>query len=418
MKHETLTSSSDAPPEETDWNKLVWNLAQELFPSPSPTKSETSPTEAEKAPSERFRVDPANYPIFSRQAELDERWGNDKYYTWNIDKTLSHFVTKTANLIATIDGTSTEYDDNPERTPPDHVIYLDKSARPVSWLVNTFWSDFSDRERPSHSYLNVDRLNWFRAAGTPVDYNGYLTDNSGLHRRATPSDFDIDRLPPDTFARIRSLFLPDGIDTEDPNAIMNTPSTLDGKNLLIVDEVSNSGSTVAIAKKLLEKAIPEAASINTASFWPTSFKFSPDGQDSQMLTSPVWYNKNNSHGRGIGDIDPKYYSELYEKYPNPKTLAKKYGSIATSRPIDLATEPHQMSRELMHEIQLMHQDFQDGHILLRPPSNYDDDRQEVVVEAQGLRLLPSSDPTPDSLSTVMHDIDARPPVDGIQPSKT
>ena len=48
---------------------------------------------------DRFRVDPANYPIFGEQIELDSRWGNNTFHRWNIDRTLSTFVTQTADLI-------------------------------------------------------------------------------------------------------------------------------------------------------------------------------------------------------------------------------------------------------------------------------------------------------------------------------
>lgn len=117
---------------------------------------------------DRFRVDVKDYPIFRQQMQLDERWGNNEGHRWNIDKTASEYVTDAANLITVMDGTAEMYADDPEREKPDHVIYLDKSARPVSWLVNTFWKDFSEEERPSHSYLNIDRLPWFRRAGFEV----------------------------------------------------------------------------------------------------------------------------------------------------------------------------------------------------------------------------------------------------------
>jgi len=364
-------------------------------------------SETEKTPADRFRIDPASYPIFSQQSELNEHWGDNRYHPWNIDKTLSKFVTSTAELIATIDGSSTEYDDHPELTPPDHIIYLDKSARPVSWLVNTFWSDFSDQERPPHSYLNIDRLTWLRYAGIKADANGYFTDHRGEYRRATPRDFEIENLQPDALARLRSLYLPDGITDENPTKILQTPSQLDGKNILIIDEVGNSGATIAIAKQVIAAAFP-TTNINTKYFWKSGAKVSPNGEERQMLLAPVWYSEEHPHGRGIGNIDQAHYDKRYADYPNPINHAKSYGAFAISAPTDLTTEPDQSSRELMREIKQMRQDFNTGHILLRPPKNYDDDRVDVIVEAQGLRLAPASDPSPDTLLNVMNAIDSRP----------
>lgn len=359
-------------------------------------------------PADRFRVNPEDYPIFAQQSELDSHWGNNTAHTWNIDRTLSTYVTNTASLIATMDGTSTEYSKNHEVAPPDHVIYLDKSARPVSWLVNTLWDAFSDAARPDHSYLCIDRLNWFRASGIPVDQNGYFQDPSDVYRRAAFSDFQIDNLQPDTFAKIRALYLPDGITTEDPDTIMHTPSSLDGKNILIVDEVGNSGATLEIAKALLQRAIPEANDVRGCYFWKPGVKANQAGTETQLLSAPVWYNDNIGTGRGIGDINPQFYAQRYAEYPNAKTRAQNYGSIFLGHPIDLATEKDGTSRELMREIQQLHTDLDHGHILVCPPDNYTDDRLDALIDTQGLRFAPASDPSPDTYINVRNAINSRP----------
>lgn len=356
---------------------------------------------------ERFHVDPAEYPILRQQYELDAHWGDNTQHTWNIDKTLGTFVADTANLIAEIDGTSTEYESNAELAKPDHVIYLDKSARPVSWLVNVFWDKFSENERPAHSYLNIDRQPWFRASGVQVDANGYVTAPDGSQHRASSHDFNINNVPEDTFARIRGLYLDGGIESENPEEIMNTPSKLDGKNILIVDEVRRSGATLEIAQELIKRAFPEAASVRGAYFWESGTKNSPDGEESQMLSVPVWYDSSTQDGRGAGDVDKTHYDRRHEEFQTPRTRAQKYGAMVLSVIHDLGKERGGLSRELMREVKQMRQDFDDGKILMRYPRKMNDEKIEEYIESVGLRLAPVSDKSPDTYVNALKEIDAR-----------
>lgn len=380
-------------------------LTSEVTQISEPLKS----LESAEHPADRFRVNPADYPIFSHQYELDSRWGNNTPHYQNIDKTLSRYVTQTANLISTLDGTSTEYTENPQLPIPDHVIYLDKSARPVSWLVNTFWPTFSDAKRPTSSYLNIDRQPWFRRSGVILDLNGYSIKPDGSYHRNTFSDFRPENIPPEDFARIRALYLPEGIKSEDPETIMHTPSSLDGKNILIVDEVKRSGATLDIAKWLIKQAFPGAANVRGAYFWDSGSKSSPDGTEQQMLSVPVWYDSSTSTGRGAGDIDLDFYATRHEKFQTDRTRAQKYGALVLSAIANLDTEVGQKSRQLMQEIHRMHDDYRNGHILLRFPKNYDGDRMADLIESQGLRLAPDTDHSPDTYANIAATIDARPP---------
>ena len=364
-------------------------------------------TSERSLPADRFRVDPTEYPIFQKQYELDPRWGNNTRHYWNIDKTLSHYVSNTANLISTLDGTSTEYKDSPELKKPDHIIYLDKSARPVSWLVNTFWSDFSDQKRPAHSYLNIDRQPWLRRSGATINPDGYLKSPDGTTRRQSFRDFNTENIPPSDFARIRSLYIPGGIASEDVDAILQTPSSLDGKNILIIDEIKDSGSTLNIAQWLIEQSFPTANSVRGAYFWPSRHKVGPESA-AQMLSIPVWYDRLSSLGRGVDDVNPKHYEARHEKWQNNKTRAQNFGSIVLSASKNLAEEPEQPSRELMREIKLMRQDLLAGKILFRPPKNYEFKRSADLIEAQGIRLAPENDPGPDTYLNIIKSIDSRP----------
>ena len=63
---------------------------------------------------------------------------------------------------------------------------------------------------------------------------------------ATYTDFihNIANLKERHLAEIRALYIEGGIETEDVKTVMQSPTILDGKNVLIVDEVSRTGSTL------------------------------------------------------------------------------------------------------------------------------------------------------------------------------
>lgn len=365
-------------------------------------------TSEELLPAEKYRVSPDDYPIFRKQVQEHPHLGNNTKVSWNIDKTMSRYVTATASLIAAEDGTAPYYEEG-DRPKPDHVIYLDKSARPVSWIVNEFWKDFSDEQRPEHSYLNIDRLPWLRRAGLELDMAGYLEDKDGQSRKPNFNDFvkNVDKIPQETFAKVRALYVEGGIETDDPMEVMKLPTKLDGKNLLIVDEVKDTGVTLDIAKYILKRAIPELASVNGEYFWSPGFKASKDGHERQHLSVPVWYSHKTSLGRGVGDVNEAFYKERYEKIPNPKTRAQAMGALALSEVTDLARESGGLSRELAREIQQMHKDYREGKILMSYPENWSYERMKENVEKQGLRLEPIGDDSPDIFTNALRTIEMR-----------
>lgn len=359
------------------------------------------------APVERFRVEATDYPIFRRQAQLDPRWGDNSAINWGIDKTLSEYVTSTASLVAELDGTAQSYEKDAEKEKPDHIVYLDKSARPVSWLVNLFWEDFSKEKRPEHSYLNVDRMPWFRAVGLEMDAGGYVEAPDGSRHRPGFEDFmrNAEKIPEEMFVRIRALYIPGGVETEDLEEIRKLPTVLDGKNVMVIDEVGDTGATLSIAKYLLKRAIPEIKSISGTYFWDSGFK--TNGLEKQQLSVPVWYSHQTSVGRGIGDVNEPFFRERYNQNPTPKTRAQALGALALSEFVDLSKEPGGASRELAREMRKMHEDYQEGKILLRTPKSWNLDRSAEAIEAQGLRLAPASDRSPETFLNVMKAIDAR-----------
>lgn len=342
--------------------------------------SEKINNSSEISPDERFRLDPKEFPLFSKQRDSD---GGEL----SIDQIAEKYLQSTAEMIAVIDGSENEYGGGENYPKPDHIIYLDKSARPVSWMVNVFWPDLAIDDpdhpgqkatRPPHSYLNIDRVNWFRRTGTEIDVAGNGFRRDGTHGRLGFEDFDASKITKEDLAGIRALFIDGGVETTDVDEIMKTPTTLDGKNILIVDEVKNSGSTLSIAKLLIERAIPEVASTHGEYFWSAGGT-KMVGNEIQMGSVPIWYDATTVYGRGIGDIDEAYHEKIYSEHPNKRTLARKMGAFAIGAPLGVDKK----ARQLMSEIKLMEQEFRDGHILFAPPRNYDFDRVDKVLNDQG-----------------------------------
>ena len=359
-------------------------------------------------PAKRFHVNPADFAIFSKQAEMGENWG-DRAEVLPLDETMGRFVKATADCIAVLAG-----EDNKQKMPAaDHIIYLDKSARPVSWLNNVFWDAFTDKPRPKHSYLAIDRMEWFARTDTPVDSSGYIKDADGESSHvARFEDFLAENVSAEDIARIRALYIPGGIEEEDVEKIMSTPTGLEGKNITIVDEVGRSGSTLNIAKYLVSLAIPEAASVNGYTYWEAGVQIGPNGEH-QMRSVPVWYDAASRLGRGIGDVNEAFFAERYKDYPSPKTRAQKFGAIVLGQFLDLSKEPGNKSRQLAQEIKTMRKEWDDGHIMMPMPDHYSIKKWRDRLESQGIEFMPQRPGMPapkNAYIKVREDISHRPSV--------
>ena len=315
---------------------------------------------------DRFRVNPDDYPIFSRQVGVrrDEITGELKSRQLSIDETMSLMTGRTAGTVAVLAGEK-------EQIPPaDKVIYLDKSARPVSWLVNEFWRDFTDKPQPQETFLAIDRKAWFPRVGIKLSGNEEIELPDGSRRVAKAEDFwkafdeNISEDKRKTLlAKIRCLYIQGGIEKEDPDTILNTPTELDGKNITIIDEVSRSGSTLGIAVGLIKRAFPEVKSVNEHVFWIDTTR--EVNGETQMGNTPVWYPRDisNWYGRGVKDIDQHFYDKIFEENPTPINRANKYGAFVLGVPLRPGDEPNQESERLRTEMKRIHSDYQSGRIL-------------------------------------------------------
>jgi len=293
----------------------------------SPKQPGISPADLRK----RFHDDEENYLRLNGDTQAVRL----KKQVWDTDYTIEKYVASTDHVIGLLDGSieDREIADpiNPERSQekPDVVIWLDKSARPVSWFVDAFWEQFAEDGaiKPQDEFLNIDRENWFVKQGhSRID----------AKRRLGPTDFAIDKVPMEELAGLRAIFTIGDLSEDNwQEEVWNLPTRLDNKNILIIDEVKNKGGTLAIATQLIRAAFP-GTTVSGDYFWEAGAfslgRTSAEKEDQQMETAPVWYDTDSSFGRGIGEVSLSYWKHLYESEPTQANLKNILGSFALSAP--------------------------------------------------------------------------------------
>ena len=340
---------------------------------------------------ERFSVDSDKYSILRYQQDAD---GN----TMEINETATKYISNTARMIAEADGSS----EKEGSFKPDTILFLDKSARPVSWFMQRFWKDLAveDSKKPDFTFLNIDRTDVYNYLGVSNNDGRSLETGKVL----TPLDFDRIIKDPDSkqmldniVNSIRALYVEGDIDpNKDINEqIWSMKTKLDGKDLLIIDETERSGSTMHIAKKLMELAIPEIGMVRGEYFWPRdSSKIVGYGENSEIKhgSVPIWYDPDDIKGRGIGDKNQSYYNIKYERNQDQISLKQKLGSIALSAPILRDHDDgfkylrDNKAEALANDVKQLRTDYREGRVLLVPPfDNYSIERSDDILLKQGIQ---------------------------------
>ncbi len=327
-----------------------------------------------------------NYEMFDGQHQRITYRDNGKIKfeavnVWDDDYVREQYIRETDSIIGRFDGTVTELsagDIRDERIAegepriPDTAIYLDKSARPVAWLVDAFWDQIAEpgAKKPNEEYLNIDRANWF-------NYLGHTIEDS--ENRLGREDFELEKVDPDRISAIRAHFSKGELTEENwKDEVWNLPTRLDGQHVAIIDEVMNKGGTLHIAVELLRKAIPEAT-FDGIYFWHTG-RVSIDGiktdRDSQQMQSaPIWYDKQRLTGRGVGDISQAYHEHEYKQNPNQQTLRNKIAGFALSAPhhdpetYEIVED--RLAKKFQQDIAYLTYDMADGRILHLPDPDRD-----------------------------------------------
>ncbi len=337
---------------------------------------------------QRFNEPEGNYQLLHEDSQGQKRTASvmDRLDT---DGILQKYVQHTDKIIGIADGSIAERNIldpvNPERSAqkPDTIIFLDKSGRPVADFVSGLWEQFAKEGTvmPDFEFLNIDRVNWF------MD-QGFKREEAETIRG--PLDFDIDKVSEEDIARIRALFTIGDLSEENwQEQVMNQPTTLDGKNILIIDEVRSQGGTLSIATQLLRRAIPEST-VSGEYFWETSYTQMADSKN-KADSVPVWYSKENPMGRGIGDISKTYYEAQYEREPSQENLRRKIGWSVLSAPHFTTDENGEIIhtedrryKTLLQDIAYLSYAVADGRILRSPDRGRSYEDQDVIFEEQGV----------------------------------
>lgn len=259
-----------------------------------------------------------------------------------MDDVALRYLSCTEKIIKVLDGTDEhrdlmDYDKNAvPLASPDVVIYLDKSARPVSWLVQKFWPDMADKKavKPRTKFINIDR-----------DDQIWRDIESAEEGDPTSKTYRFDRIPKDKVLALRALFYRGELSESNwKNEVMDDKkSDLANKNILIIDEVKFKGQTMKLAQGILKLAFPNS-NVTGVYFWDSQphavFVGSGSQCEMQMTSVPAWYDKKDSFGRGVSNKSELYYSGL-DHYPsNPDNTVKKPRDIRFKLGSFILSAPH------------------------------------------------------------------------------
>ena len=269
----------------------------------------------------------------------------------------SEYVTLTDKIIYQMtDGVLVEGEDGKaEKVKPDFVVWLDKSARPVSWLTKELWpviaadKDGGVPEMPKFRYVNIDREQWVN----DVDPNG-------------TGRLEIDNVSPRIISSLRSIFVkPEQRSTHLGEEIDNAETEFDGKTVLIVDEVIATGRTLRIAKEFFQKAFPEARF--ATSHWMGGQVIKNLGVGNADL--PVWYKSDEVIGRGVGNRDEVLSGESTSR-------AQRLGRWFLSTRLK---GPDEKSKLLRKEIRQLANDIKNHNLIYTPTIEREDQDYEERV---------------------------------------
>lgn len=237
-----------------------------------------------------------------------------------------------------------------QKEKPKHLIFLDKSARPVAWMLKELWPIMASDENgevdemPSINFLNIDREQW----------RVYVKDDdSGM--------IDVSRLPRETFEDLRSIFTDKVTSKKDT---FPERSKFDNEKIMLIDEVRVTGDTLEIASDMLKEAFPNSEVITN--WWMIPEVKSKPGQPPRNNNIPIWYSDENVKGRGVGNRDDSKSSA------SPSARQRRGKQFLSTRFREIDTKALQLREEIKH----MARDIMEGRLVVRPDGQRDDWEQQ------------------------------------------
>lgn len=143
----------------------------------------------------------------------------------------------------------------------DTLVFLDKSARPFSWMFRKLWKGlYPERQLPEVKFVNIGTGDGIhhgnRFKEDPVDAHGGIPD-AALQRM-----FDDEWLGGDELSgELKEIALQETDLIEQMRATFS--KRFDGKDVLVVDEYVLGGTTLLQAHLLFDASFPEAKSVQS-----------------------------------------------------------------------------------------------------------------------------------------------------------
>jgi hypothetical protein len=264
---------------------------------------------------------------------------DDDYHILLTPDLRAEYISLTDSLIQEMAGQQT-----------DVAIFLDKSARPVAWMVSELWdqlgprlSDGSSLPPPEIKFLNIDREQWGAILG-----------------RSEDQGISIDLLPPERVDELKAIFKP--LLPKD-----TTETMLTGKRVMLVDEIHISGDTLEMAHKILARAFPDAQDIQSHYWMNGMVKIDPKSGGRYNTKLPVWYSDREVTGRLIGNRDSTKSSQSMSQ----RQRIGRYWLSTAFR------EPDEKGLELKKEIKLMAEELKSHNLPYIPSPDWDEEIESV-----------------------------------------
>jgi hypothetical protein len=329
----------------------------------------------------RFSADEANYRLLTGDHPVFGRRG-----VWDGDYARQQYLRSVDHLIGVLDGTISDREVSepcrPESDRPDVVVWLDKSARPASWFVDAFWDLIAapGSLRPRYEFLRIDRRDWL----------GHMGYDDARARNASPKTVRVEDIPEDPIQRIRALFCAEPVDPSRwREQVAAAATTLDGLNVLIVDETMVSGATLQVATGLVARVAPTAR-VSGTYFWRDTTSRTVGGA-TQPGTVPIWYPGETTtgeeitvYGRGIGNSSAAYWDQLPDSEQVVRNrIAAFVVSAPHHNPDTFEHLPDELADQLRSDIAQLVTDYQAGRVLRRPSIHRtDEDCDRIVADQQ------------------------------------
>lgn len=243
----------------------------------------------------------------------------------------------------------------------DTAIFLDKSARPVAWMVHTFWDQLAPRtedgsipKEPEIKFVNIDREQWGAVIG-----------------RSESGALNVDNIPAERIDELREVFAP--VAGADKNDGDESDSLFDGKRVIVIDEVRSSGDTLAMSTAIMNRAFPGAEEFRGTYWMGRPAKLDPRSGGRVNPELPIWYSDRVSTGRGVADRDAS-------KSRNSNSGRQRAGRYWLSTTFRQGRDEDGL--QLRREIEHMSEDLAAHRLLYKPAPGWD--RETVAKRIERL----------------------------------